>query len=160
MRFLLDTNIISESAAKAPDGKVLCWLEEHSEECALSALSLGEIWKGIHLLPAGKRKRARTRWADDIARDFSAITLALDSDVLRVWAKLCATHEAKESSASVTATEPTLNPEKTRRLEAFRAYRSHLQKNPPSEERRASLTDYLKECLEDRQTFGGREQAQ
>lgn len=101
MRFLLDTNVISESASKAPDAKVLSWLVEHLDHCALSAISLGEIWKGIHLLPAGKRKTALTRWADGVASDFSSITLALDTDVLRVWAKLCAKHEAKGSSLCV-----------------------------------------------------------
>lgn len=101
MRYLLDTNVISESASKAPDGNVLSWLEKNAEECALSALSLGEIWKGIHLLPAGKRKTALTRWADGIASDFTSVTLALDTDVLRVWAKLCAKHEAKGNNLGV-----------------------------------------------------------
>ena len=65
----------------------------------------------------------------------------------------------KEGSASGKASEPTLNPEKMKRLEAFRSYRSHLQNHPPSEERLALLTDHLNESLEDRQTFGGREEA-
>ena len=76
------------------------------------------------------------------------------AEALRNWLDV-----RKEGIASVTASEPTLSPEKKKRLEAFRDYRSHLQKNLPSEERRASLTDYLKEYREDRQTFGGREQA-
>ncbi len=101
MRFLLDTNVISEGVSKAPEAKVLAWLETHTEECALSSLSLGEIWKGIHLLPTGKRKTALMRWADGVASDFSSVTLALDSDVLRVWAKLCAKHEAKGNNLRV-----------------------------------------------------------
>ena len=101
MKYLLDTNVISEGSSKAPDGNVLLWLESHSEECALSALSLGEIRKGIHLLPAGKRKTALIRWADGIASDFSSVTLALDTDVLRAWAKLCAKHEAKGNNLCV-----------------------------------------------------------
>ncbi len=101
MRFLLDTNILSESMSKAPDPKVLAWVESHTEECALSALSLGEIWKGIHLLPAGKGKAALARWADGLVEDFSGVTLPLDTDVLRVWAKLCAKHEGKGSNLGV-----------------------------------------------------------
>jgi len=101
MRFLLDTNVISEGVSKAPDAKVLAWLETHAEECALSSLSLGEIWKGIHLLPTGKRKTALMRWADGVASDFSTVTLVLDSDVLHVWAKLCAKHEAKGNNLCV-----------------------------------------------------------
>ena len=80
---------------------MLSWLEKHSEECAISALSLGEIWKGIHLLPTGKRKTALIRWADGIAADFTSVTLALDTDVLRDWAKLCAKHEAQGSNLCV-----------------------------------------------------------
>ncbi len=101
MKYLLDTNVISESASKAPDGNVLFWLEKHSEESALSSLSLGEIWKGIHLLPAGKRKTALARWTDGIASDFNSVTLPLDTDVLRVWAKLCAKHQAKGNNLCV-----------------------------------------------------------
>ncbi len=76
------------------------------------------------------------------------------AEALRSWL-----NARKEGSTSVPTSQPALTPEKVKRLEAFRAYRAHLGKNPPSEERRASLTDYLKEHLEDRQTFGGREEA-
>ena len=101
MKFLLDTNVISEGVAKAPDAKVLVWLETHTNECALSSLSLGEIWKGIHLLPTGKRKTNLLRWADGVASDFRSVTLDLDRDVVRVWAKLCAKHEAKGNNLCV-----------------------------------------------------------
>jgi predicted nucleic acid-binding protein len=101
MEFLLDTNVMRETASKAPDPKVLAWIEEHTDGCAISALSLGEIWKGIHLLPSGKRKAALTRWADGVAVDFNSVTLDLDPDVLRVWAKLCAKHEAKGNNLGV-----------------------------------------------------------
>lgn len=101
MKFLLDTNVISESASKSPNHKVLSWLEKNSEGSALSAVSLGEIWKGIHALPSGKRKTALLQWADGIGTDFSSVTLSLDSDVFRVWAKLCAKHEAKGNNLTV-----------------------------------------------------------
>lgn len=62
-------------------------------------------------------------------------------------------------SLSVTPRNSVLKPEQMRRLEAFRTYRDHLQKNPLAEERRASLTEYLNEYREDRQSFGGRDNA-
>ena len=55
--FLLDTNVVCEGTAKRPDARVLLWIEAHAHECVLSSVSLGEIWKGIHRLPEGKRKR-------------------------------------------------------------------------------------------------------
>lgn len=77
------------------------------------------------------------------------------AEALRSWLNV-----GKKGSESVGGSEPTLNPEQMERLEAFRVYRSHLEKNPPSKEQRASLTEYLEEYREDCQAFRGREQAQ
>lgn len=76
------------------------------------------------------------------------------AEALRSWLS-----NSKVSIASVTTSDLALKPEQTRRLEAFRAYRSHLQKNPPSDRRKASLAEYLNEYREDRGTFGGRERS-
>ncbi len=95
MRYLLDTNVICEATAKAPDPQVLAWLEKNSDEAALSALTLGEIWKGIHLLPKGKRRNSISSWAQGIETDFEDVILPLDLDTLKVWAKLYAGNELK-----------------------------------------------------------------
>ncbi|MGK0185543.1 MAG: plasmid stability protein [Verrucomicrobiales bacterium] len=100
-------------------------------------------------LPEGLVMDVKIRAAQD-RRTMKEVT----AEALRAWL-----NARKESSEPATASEPALDPEKMIRLEAFRAYRSYLQNNPPSEERCASLTEYLNEYLEDRQTFGGREQA-
>ncbi|MDZ4287847.1 MAG: type II toxin-antitoxin system VapC family toxin [Prosthecobacter sp.] len=95
MTYLLNTNVICEATAKRPDPHVLAWTEAHAHECCLSCVSLGEVWKGIHLLPEGKRKQAITRWADGIENDFADRVLDLDKAVLKIWGKLYAKHEAK-----------------------------------------------------------------
>jgi predicted nucleic acid-binding protein len=94
MTCLLDTNVVCELTAKHPEPRVLAWLERHADECALSCVTLGEIWKGIHLLPKGKRKSALTEWAAGIEHDFADVTLPLDGSILKLWGKLCASHEA------------------------------------------------------------------
>lgn len=95
MTYLLDTNVICEATAKVPDSRVLAWSESHADECCLSCVSFGEIWKGIHLLPEGKRKQAISHWAAGIENDFSDRVIGLDADILKAWGRLYARHEAK-----------------------------------------------------------------
>jgi predicted nucleic acid-binding protein len=95
MKYLLDTNVVCEATAKLPESSVLAWIEAHSHECYLSSVSLGEIWKGLHRLPDGKRKRGLALWADGLESDFSEQILDLDTITLKSWGKFYAKHEAK-----------------------------------------------------------------
>jgi|688.fasta_scaffold272256_4 predicted nucleic acid-binding protein len=94
MNYLLDINVICEATAKLPETTVLAWIEAHDHECFLSSVSLGEIWKGLHRLPEGKRKRGLVRWAEGLESDFSEQILGLDTITLKAWGKLYAKHEA------------------------------------------------------------------
>jgi toxin FitB len=95
MRYLLDTNVVCEATARQPEARVLAWIESHGHECFLSSVSLGEIAKGLHRLPEGKRRRALVRWADELESDFAGQILQLDTMTLKSWGKLYAKHEAK-----------------------------------------------------------------
>ena len=95
MTYLLDTNVICEATARAPNSRGLAWGESNAEECCLSCVSLGEIWKGICLLPDGKRKQAISSWVEGIERDFADRLIALDTKILKTWGKFYAKHEAK-----------------------------------------------------------------
>ena len=94
MKYLLDTNVVCEATAKHPHATVLAWIEAHAHECFLSSVSLGEIWKGLHRLPEGKRKRGLVRWADGLESDFTEQILGLDTMTLKSWGKLYVKHEA------------------------------------------------------------------
>jgi predicted nucleic acid-binding protein len=95
MKYLLDTNVICEATSRLPEASVLSWIEAHAHDCGLSSVSLGEIWKGLHRLPEGKRKRGLVRWAEDLEHDFSEQILGLDTTTLKLWGKLYAKHEAR-----------------------------------------------------------------
>jgi toxin FitB len=95
MTYLLDTNVVCEATARQPDPKVLAWCTAHVSECCLSCVTMGEIWKGIQLLPDGKRKKSYATWALNIERDHAASRLTLDISVLKEWGKLCGKHQAK-----------------------------------------------------------------
>ena len=57
--FLLDTNIPSELTRPSPESKVSRWLEEaDDDQLYFSVVSLGEILKGVTVLPASRRRSA------------------------------------------------------------------------------------------------------
>lgn len=95
MAYLLDTNIVSEAASRRPEAKVVDWCEAHSRDSHLSCITLGEIWKGIHLMPDGKRKTSLNRWATRLETELSNPPLPLDAETFKIWGKLYAKHEAK-----------------------------------------------------------------
>jgi toxin FitB len=95
MKYLLDTNVVCEATGKHPEATVLAWIENHAHDCFLSSVSLGEIWKGLHRLPDGRRKRGLVEWAEGLESDFAGQILGLDTATLKSWGKLYAKHEAK-----------------------------------------------------------------
>ena len=95
MAYLLDTNVVSEAASKNPDAKVMTWMEAHAAESHVSCLTLGEIWRGIHGLPEGKRKNALSAWAARLEKEFPYPLLAVDSAVLEIWGEIYAKNQAK-----------------------------------------------------------------
>ena len=61
--FLLDTNVISELIKPRPEPKVTVWIDATDEELLfLSVLTLGEIRKGVVLLPRSTRRIALEAW--------------------------------------------------------------------------------------------------
>jgi predicted nucleic acid-binding protein len=65
MPYLLDTNVLSEPGRASPNPGVLAWLKKLDPlEVHLSVLTLGEIGKGVTLMPPGPRKTALREWLD------------------------------------------------------------------------------------------------
>lgn len=64
MRFLVDANVLSEPTRPEPSPVVLGWLRENERDLAIDPIILGELRFGIHLLPAGRRRRELERWFD------------------------------------------------------------------------------------------------
>lgn len=57
-RYLLDTNIISNLVKPQPSPMLMSWMAARLDvELFISALTIGEIWRGILALPAGRRRR-------------------------------------------------------------------------------------------------------
>lgn len=52
---VLDTNVISELTRRAPDGRVLAWVDRQ-DEVAVTATTVAELLYGVARLPAGARR--------------------------------------------------------------------------------------------------------
>ena len=92
MRFLLDTCVVSELVAAQPDPGVVRWIDSVDEErLYLSAVTIGEVKKGIERLPNSRRKSALSEWLeDDLLIRFQDRILPIDTPVMLVWGELAA----------------------------------------------------------------------
>jgi toxin FitB len=93
MAYLLDTNVLCESSKRLPQPEVISWVRDHDRDLHISALSMGEILKGIHLMDAGKRKHEIERWYTRIERWAANRLLVMDGPVFAEWAELYARHQ-------------------------------------------------------------------
>lgn len=94
--FLLDTNCVSEVIRSRPEPGVLQWLDSADESLLyLSVLTLGEIRKGIALLPQSRRRSQIESWLErDLQVRFSSRILPLTAPIADRWGVLSA--EAKQ----------------------------------------------------------------
>ncbi len=92
IRYLLDTNVLSEPTRKAPEPKVLKWLRAVDPGTLyVSVLSIGELQKGISLEPGKKKRATHEAWLEDILRNTEdGNILPIDAAVARKWGELTA----------------------------------------------------------------------
>lgn len=93
MAYLLDTNVLCESSKSNPDPAVTQWLSENDSELHVSALSLGEMIKGIHLMDKGKRRIEIETWYQRIERWAARRIVPLDGPVMHTWGVFYAKHQ-------------------------------------------------------------------
>ncbi len=68
MRYLLDTNVISESVKTRPNEVVLTLLEKHQNEIALAAPVWHELNFGCERLSASRKRKLIENFLDDVIR--------------------------------------------------------------------------------------------
>ena len=92
MSYLLDTNIISEMARPRPAAVVSRWLDlVPSASLHLSVIALGEIRRGVELLPAGsKRERLRLWLETELPAWFEYRLIPVDAAIADRWGRLLA----------------------------------------------------------------------
>ena len=68
------------------------WLTDNDSHLLVSVLTLGEILKGIELLPTGKRRREMQAWFERIEAWAEDRLLPIDQGVMRTWGTYYARH--------------------------------------------------------------------
>jgi predicted nucleic acid-binding protein len=93
--------VVSELMKQDPESTVLAWLSTHEDDCFLSSITVGEIERGIELLPSGRKKQR----LQEAFREFLFVVeervLGFDLHVAREWAKLSAACHRKGRKASI-----------------------------------------------------------
>lgn len=92
MSYLLDTNVISELVRPKPDKNVLQWFAQMPDEALyLSALTLGEIRKGVERMSdLARRERLRVWLEHDLREWFGPRILVIGAEVADRWGRLVA----------------------------------------------------------------------
>jgi predicted nucleic acid-binding protein len=87
--FLIDTNVISETTKLRPDPRVIRWSSVRTEDLFISAMTVGEIVKGIERLPPGERRTNLHRWLELLtSEEFRARVLPVDEAIAAEWGRL------------------------------------------------------------------------
>jgi toxin FitB len=90
--YLLDTNVISELTKLQPEAKVISWFQATGEELLyLSVLAIGEIRKGINLLPRSNKRVLLESWlANDLVLRFAGRIIEVNLDIAERWGLISA----------------------------------------------------------------------
>jgi predicted nucleic acid-binding protein len=94
MRYMLDTNIISDIAKPTPSESLLAWMsEQNDQDLFIASLTVAEIWRGVLEKPAGKRRDQLAAWfsgPEGPQALFAGRVLPFDENASLIWARLMA----------------------------------------------------------------------
>lgn len=98
MRYLLDTNIISNIAKRVPSEPLLAWMSEQEDEnLFIASLTVAEIRRVVLEMSAGKRRDQLDAWfcgPEGPQALFAGRILPFDERAGLVWARLMADGKA------------------------------------------------------------------
>lgn len=96
MRVLLDTCVLSELYKPSPLETVRqAVLDIPDENLYISVITLGEIGKGIALLPQSKRKRDLSAWLTKIETTYADRILSIDAETTSIWGEITANAQSQ-----------------------------------------------------------------
>jgi predicted nucleic acid-binding protein len=93
---VLDTNVLLEMLKPVPDARVLAWFEVQPRPSMFTtAVTRGELLRGIRILPEGQRRQGLWEAAMKIFNDeFAGRILGYDSDAADQYAEIGAARRA------------------------------------------------------------------
>jgi predicted nucleic acid-binding protein len=84
MRYLLDTNIVSEVSKKRPSAKVLNFIQANENQCMIPAVVVAERYHGANTAPT-ERRAAMLKAVDDFRDEFADRILPFDAKAAETW---------------------------------------------------------------------------
>ncbi|MEJ1978453.1 MAG: PIN domain-containing protein [Acetobacteraceae bacterium] len=146
MRYLLDTNIISNFTKPAPSPSLIAWMAEQSDDdLFIASLTVAEIRRGVLEKPAGKRRDQLDVWFSGPQGPqalFAGRVLPFDETAGLIWARLMADGKAGDARAAAWTSSSRPSPRPTpaslsRTTSAIRRNRDR-QSDPRSDLMRAN----------------------
>ncbi len=106
IRYLLDTNVVSELRKTKPHGAVVAWLETlHVEQILVSTVTMGELQTGVELTRRQDPAKAHEIESFLTSVEMSFAFVPMDSACFREWSRLMAGKpEALREDAMIAAT--------------------------------------------------------
>jgi toxin FitB len=99
MRYLLDTNILSNIAKPVPSESLIAWMAEQADQdLFIASLTVAEIRRGVLEKPAGKRRNQLEAWfsgPEGPQALFAGRVLSFDERAGLIWARLMADGKIK-----------------------------------------------------------------
>ena len=89
IRYLLDTNIISEVRKPKPHGGVLAWIEGlREDQLYISAVTIGELQRGVERARSKDKTKALAieSWLDQL--EVTSNVIPMNGTCFREWARL------------------------------------------------------------------------
>ena len=104
MRFLLDTNVITEIAKPRPNARVLNWLLAHELASGIPSVALAERYQGAHHAPKEQRVRLLAE-VDHFVREFGETVVPFDAEAAKVWGEYVSRPALKQKPCSYPDTQ-------------------------------------------------------
>jgi toxin FitB len=105
--YLLDTNVVSERRRRAPDPRVVAFLDAiEDEHVFLSVLTVGELRRGANLRRRvdGLHASRLDAWIDDVEQSLATRILPVDLPIARLWGELDAVRPRATVDTLIAAT--------------------------------------------------------
>jgi predicted nucleic acid-binding protein len=88
LTYLVDTNVFSEQLKRSPDLRVVDWLRKYSASIYVSAVTIGELRRGIEAVDEGDRKRKFRTWLVDLGSTMEGGILSYNTSTAHIWGQL------------------------------------------------------------------------
>ncbi|MEJ7840250.1 MAG: type II toxin-antitoxin system VapC family toxin [Rubrobacter sp.] len=91
MKYLLDTNVISEARKPRGDDRVKRWISSvPAEDLYLSVLTIGEVRRGIGLLERRDPEQAEVyeAWLATVLRNYADRIIPVDAETAEEWGSM------------------------------------------------------------------------